>query len=352
MVDLAATAVGRSRIAGAGDGHFAAAWFARFDGPAEVGVVAVLPAFILLYAGYTFFLEHYALVVVPSITLLIVLSITPIVDIWPTQRNRILTAIVMATLAFCVTGTSELNHGISDEPFKSTLLRGLHELSQPNSIILFTYDRNTVPLAKISEEPVYNTDVAWPDDAPFIRAHDLGPRNIELFRYYAARQPNRSVELFDRATGNVRELGLVRDFAALTASCRNAVATDNHVMGFFSCCGTAFKTLSRAAAKSAAAKLRFTGVLATRVGWTKRAEVCERSAMCVVRRGVSYCGRPFLEQVDREVTEGCGCPTVAKAKNPGEHCPLTIRHAPANPSVCDCKWCSIAPTATQRAHFI
>ena len=37
-------------------------------------------------------------------------------------------------------------------------------------------------------EPVYNTDVAWPDDAPVIRAHDLGPRrNIEIFRYYPER---------------------------------------------------------------------------------------------------------------------------------------------------------------------
>jgi hypothetical protein len=29
----------------------------------------------------------------------------------------------------------------------------------------------------------------WPDDAPIIRAHDLGERNAELFRYYAARKP-------------------------------------------------------------------------------------------------------------------------------------------------------------------
>jgi hypothetical protein len=50
------------------------------------------------------------------------------------------------------------------------------------------------------DEPVYNVDVAWPDDATLIRAHDRSPeQNQRLFSYYAQRQPDRQVYLVDRA---------------------------------------------------------------------------------------------------------------------------------------------------------
>lgn len=172
---------------------------------------ATLPLFLLLYVGYTFFLEHYILVVVPAIALLAALSVDRLAAAWPGQGPRLLTAGFMATIAFCLTGTYELNHQVSDEPFHSTLLRGLHELAEPNSIILFTYNPTQMPPASITQEPVYNTDVPWPDDAPMIRAHDLGPRNVELFRYYAQRQPTRVVHVFDLATGNVQDLGSVKN---------------------------------------------------------------------------------------------------------------------------------------------
>jgi hypothetical protein len=118
-------------------------------------------------------------------------------------------------------------------------------------------------------------------------------------------------------------------------------------MGLFgTCCGgtsETFKRLSRAAAKSAAAKLRRAGMIATRVDWAARAAACERCPLRVVRRGVSHCGKPLLEQLHREASEGCGCPTHAKAKDPGEHCPLTVRHEPAQTLAgsCDCKWCAL-----------
>ena len=58
---------------------------------------------------------------------------------------------------------------------------------------------------------MYNTDVASPDDAPLIRAHDLGPRNIELFRYYATRAPDRMIYRFSRKTGQLDTLGRAAD---------------------------------------------------------------------------------------------------------------------------------------------
>jgi hypothetical protein len=104
----------------------------------------------------------------------------------------------------------------------------------------------------------------------------------------------------------------------------------------------AFAALSRAAAKSASAKLRAMRILPTRLDWAARAAACERCPLRVVSRGVSYCGTPFLRKMSRDAAlDGCGCPTVAKAKDSAEHCPLNSRNRPATKSggKCDCKWC-------------
>jgi hypothetical protein len=114
------------------------------------------------------------------------------------------------------------------------------------------------------------------------------------------------------------------------------------VVASFAACCSSFRTLTRAAAKAASAKLRQMGVARVEPEWSRRAAVCEQCPLRVVRRGVSYCGRPFLERVDRDETvDGCGCPTVAKARTPGEHCPLNTRNRAAltDRSTCDCKWC-------------
>ena len=103
-----------------------------------------------------------------------------------------------------------------------------------------------------------------------------------------------------------------------------------------------FAALSRAAAKSASAKLRAMRVLPVRHDWAARAAACERCHLRVVSGGATHCGTPFLQKVDRDpVSDGCGCPTIAKAKDPTEHCPLNARHqaATAVGGRCDCKWC-------------
>jgi hypothetical protein len=89
------------------------------------------------------------------------------------------------------------------------------------------------------------------------------------------------------------------------------------------------------------------GILPTPDSWAQRAEICERCPLRVVRKGVSYCGKPLLEQIQRDATDGCGCPTHDKAKDPHEHCPLTIRHQATRQvgAPCDCKWCQGAHVA-------
>jgi hypothetical protein len=63
-------------------------------------------------------------------------------------------------------------------------------------------------------EQTYNAEAAWFDDEPIVRAHDLGSRDTELLHYYADKQPNREVYLFDQASQELTDLGNVARLAA------------------------------------------------------------------------------------------------------------------------------------------
>lgn len=128
-------------------------------------------------------------------------------------------------------------------------------------------------------------------------------------------------------------------------TCTGRVETSDKGFMCIRCPGmTRFAALSRAAAKAAGARLRRLGILPQAGDWAARAGACERCPMRTVYVGVTYCGRPLLHQVARDPSaEGCGCPTAAKAKRPGEHCPLDRHNRPAVTSAlgCTCKWCSL-----------
>jgi hypothetical protein len=114
-------------------------------------------------------------------------------------------------------------------------------------------------------------------------------------------------------------------------------------MSAFACCQNVFATLSKAAAKAASARLRRLSVLPTRRDWAARAAICETCHLRVLHRGASYCGKPFLELIDRDPTmDGCGCPTHDKAKSPEEHCPIDRQNNAARTDDvrCTCKWCN------------
>jgi len=125
-------------------------------------------------------------------------------------------------------------------------------------------------------------------------------------------------------------------------------------MPCFTCVSPVFKSLGRAAAKSAGAKLREFGVFADKVEWAQRAAICERCPMRVIFRGTSHCGKPFTHQIDRDdAIDGCGCPTVAKAKDPSEHCPVDhqFRAAVNANGICTCKWCVANQSLTSSANL-
>jgi hypothetical protein len=112
-----------------------------------------------------------------------------------------------------------------------------------------------------------------------------------------------------------------------------------------------FRTLAGALRRYAGARLRRAGMGNVYRHWERRAAICERCPMRVIRCGVSYCGNPLLEQIDRDpATEGCGCPCHDKAQSPTEHCPIDSRHQAAQRAQtgCTCKWCQAAEALPSR----
>lgn len=99
--------------------------------------------------------------------------------------------------------------------------------------------------------------------------------------------------------------------------------------------------LSQAGVKRLRSVFRDVGVGSVHPHWQARAEICATCPLCVVDRKHTYCGKPLLRQVERdEATEGCGCPILAKARDPAEHCPRNRLFGPSTKDErCDCMWC-------------
>ena len=176
----------------------------------RIACAAVLPIFIGLYILNPFFLEHYAIPLIGSVVLLVILGVRQLVIAVPRLRIAV-TAMVLAT---CITALWEVNHlierepakQISDEALPSGLLRKANDLlSGEPAIVLFKFN----PKGNWKAEPVYNTDVAWPDDAEVVRAHDLGDRDRELIDYYGKLQPDRMLFIWDAAADEMRKIGPV-----------------------------------------------------------------------------------------------------------------------------------------------
>lgn len=195
---------------------------------------ATLPLFVGLYALYTFYLEHYIVVIAPAMILVLVLSIRALERAWPAKRPMIL-CVITATIVFtCVSSLPETNKLVTDETFPSAMLRQLrNELPfavQGRAVVLVRWTPGQTFSRNYHQEPVYSTEAAWPDNNRIIYAHDLAgaapvrsPQwwraNRRIFEYYAEKQPDRQFILFDRGlvdtpTGfPLDELGLAPQLA-------------------------------------------------------------------------------------------------------------------------------------------
>ena len=200
--------------------------------PRRWALAAIVPLFFALYFCYPPFVEHYAVPFAPGFALVVAMAPGVLRDSIPRVGRALYVMSVIAILIVSLSMLPELNPKVDDESFRSRMMRviddQLDQVVQAPAVVLFKYHPE-LPLAVHEDpsqglpiynnspmcEPVYNTDVAWPDDAPIIRAHDLGNRNLEIFRYYAQRQPQRMFYLFDR--GNLadplHELGRASDLA-------------------------------------------------------------------------------------------------------------------------------------------
>jgi hypothetical protein len=184
-------------------------------------LVALLAPFLLLYTMYTFFLDHYAVVVAPALVLRVLLGWRAAARAAPAGARRGATWLLGAAVVGLVLGAYPQlrTNPPADEWAFAPILRlvdgRLAQLGQGPAVVLFRFDAEH---GNPHIEPVYNTDVAWPDDAQVVRAHDLGPeRNRRLFEYYARQKEDRAVYLFDMAATKLQNppeyLGTARELA-------------------------------------------------------------------------------------------------------------------------------------------
>lgn len=183
----------------------------------RLAVWLALPCFIILFSFYTFFLQHYMIIVAPVIILWVLLGAHVIENTWASARPMLAIFLTLAIAILSLTEMPQINRLTEpDEIFipagYSTIDQTLAALPRKPAVVLFRFDTEK---NNPHEEPVYNIDTAWPDEATVIRAHDLGGRNSEIFRYYAQRHPERAFYLYDRGDDSIRYLGTARELIGL-----------------------------------------------------------------------------------------------------------------------------------------
>ena len=178
-----------------------------------------LPITLLFYVFYVFFLEHYSPLFSATMIFAVLLGIHQFSRAWGrTQRwiERMLLAVVAALAIASIPPIGSATERRYNFAAIKDVNRALGRLPPEPAVVLIRY---TPGVDNPHRELVYNPDVAWPDDAEVIRLNDLGDeRNVEVYRYYAERQPYRVIYRYDRATGEVRRLGRADELAAAHAA--------------------------------------------------------------------------------------------------------------------------------------
>lgn len=182
----------------------------------SAAMILAMPLVLLAYALYTFSEANYIVVLAPAGALLIVLSIDAISRAFDRYRSIFTCFLTVLLIGFCILRLPQVDRFQVDDRFMppepKRYSEALDSLAHKPALVLFHF---TPGVDNPQIEPVYNTDVAWSDDAEVIRAHDLGnARNPEIIRYYAQRQPQRAVYRFDRAADAAPVfLGYAKDLA-------------------------------------------------------------------------------------------------------------------------------------------
>jgi 4-amino-4-deoxy-L-arabinose transferase-like glycosyltransferase len=190
-------------------------------------LAAVLPVYLLVYARYTYIVTHYVVTVTPALIVMVLVGWDAVAGLW--GRLGATAVRVAGGCAIAAVAVSALPQMWPGAPVDEWDIAGvmrliderIGETVRPPAVVLFRAEPGVV---SFHIEPTYNTDVAWPDDAAIVRAHDLGPeRNRRLFAYYAqqARQRgtgDRAVYLYDLSPATLNRppkyLGTAGELAA------------------------------------------------------------------------------------------------------------------------------------------
>lgn len=176
--------------------------------------VMLLPVvlFVAFFSTYYFFFDWYCVAVAPGVLLGVVLGLHAIRRSWP-GRRWVEVMVVCILLAGAMVVIPRAVRERQDEPMRlidqESINQTLADKVQVPAIVLFRFEKGANPDA----EPVYNTDTLDPDKAWIIRAHDLGERNIELYRYYARQEPQRRIYRFNLREGSLEYLGTAAELA-------------------------------------------------------------------------------------------------------------------------------------------
>jgi hypothetical protein len=160
---------------------------------------AFLPLCVVAYTFYTFSTSHYVVTLAPAAILMTLMGIHALASAHRGWQNAIWLIASLFILAVSLTRLPELEKNPPGDaifrPIEATRIDRQLAILRPPCVVLFRFSPGCDALA----EPVFNTDVAWPDDAPIIRAHDKGDAaDQRIFRYYAKRSPDLAFYSFDR----------------------------------------------------------------------------------------------------------------------------------------------------------
>jgi hypothetical protein len=204
-------------------------------------VWGMLPVFLLGLSPYAFswVLPHYMIMVMPAVILLAILPIQFLTATFPKSSGafRMMISLMLISLALCA--MPQFNRFVYDQYFEPPELSDIDKTLAKNAsapaVILFHFNRDALIHGKKvtnnpSEEPVFNAGVAWPDDAPIVRARDLNPDistvgkagdlDRPLYEYYSRVAPDRVFYLYNRGGGEdrLRHLGTASQLLAASTS--------------------------------------------------------------------------------------------------------------------------------------
>ncbi len=185
------------------------------DRPRWILAIALL-LFFAFYSTYVFYFVHYAVAVLPMMVVLTLVGAETFTRGVATRWRRSVEAIVAVAIAtLCIAALPESNPQEHD-PYRTPELTPIEQAMRDlpkgaRAAVLFRFS----PGCEAGEDPVYNTEAAWPEDNRILRCHDLGDaRAPELFHYLAAHgQGDRIVYRYDRRLHTLSRLGTAAELS-------------------------------------------------------------------------------------------------------------------------------------------